>query len=338
MGVLMTDLADAAIKTYRYLRVALIVLILTLAASVVLERAHATHLQNSISAYYYTPAHSILVATLVGLGACIIALKGCNDTEDLLLNIAGMLAPIVALVPTEEPSNIYGSKALIISKAPVLIGNNVVALLMAGAVALLVAWAVERSKRGKAIASIRKVDAVGLTAAAALILSGGVTYWQARGFFLAYAHTACAIAMFVVVGVVVVLNSWRAGAQGKPHYQRGYLLAACVMACGLLVFAVHQWVWKNWKPWKPWNFYLESVEIVGFAAFWIVQTFELWDMGVGDPIPPRKPWVPRAVPLSGPVDRERRGDQPERLVSAQHPEAGGQRLPAQDNGLSPLLA
>jgi uncharacterized membrane protein len=277
----MTDLLDAAVKTYRYLRIALIVLIIALAASVVLERVHATHLQESISAYYYTPAHSVLVATLVGLGACLIALKGCNDTEDLLLNIAGMLAPIVALVPTTEPSDIYGSKALTISKARVLIGNNVVALLIAGAVALLVAWFVERSKRGNAVANIRMVDAVGLAVAVALILVGGGIYWQARGFFLANAHTASAIAMFAVVGLVVVLNSQRAGVERKPRYQLYYALAAGVMASGLVVFAVH----FAWGSWKAWNFFLESVEILGFAAFWIVQTFELWDLGVGAPVP-----------------------------------------------------
>ena len=277
----MADLVDAAIKTYRYLRIALIVLIVALAASVLLERAHATHLQESISAYYYTPAHSVLVATLVGLGACLIALRGCNDTEDLLLNVAGMLAPMVALVPTTEPSDLYGSKALTISNARVLIGNNVVALIIAGAVALLVAWLVEQSKRGKAVPNIRMVDAVGLAVASALILVGGGTYWRARDFFLAHAHTASAIAMFAIVGLVVVLNSQRAGAEGKPRYQLYYALAAGVMASGLLVVVVHLAV----SGWKPWNFALESVEITGFAAFWIVQTFELWDVGVGAPVP-----------------------------------------------------
>lgn len=277
----MADLVDAAVKSYRYLRIALIVMIVALGASVGLERAHATRLQDSISAYYYTPAHSILVATLVGIGACLIALKGCNDTEDLLLNMAGMMAPIVALVPTTKPAAIYGSEALTISNARVLIGNNVVALIIAGAVALLVAWLVERSKRGKAVANIRMVDAVGLALAAGLILIGGVIYWQARNFFLAHAHTASAITMFAIVGLVVVLNRQRARREGKRCYQRYYALAACIMASGVLVAAAH----LLWKSWKPWNFCLESVEIIGFAAFWIVQTFELWDTGVGAPVP-----------------------------------------------------
>jgi hypothetical protein len=87
--------------------------------------------------------------------------------------------------------------------------------------------------------------------------------------------------MFAIVGLVVVLNSQRAGIEGKPRYQLYYALAAGVMTSGLLVVAAH----FTWRSWKPWNFFLESVEIVGFAAFWIVQTFELWDAGVGAPVP-----------------------------------------------------
>ena len=279
----MADLTDAAIKTYRYLRVAVIVFIVALAASVALERAHATHLQESISAYYYTPAHSVLVATLVGLGACLVALKGCNDTEDLLLNIAGMLAPIVALVPTSEPSEIYGSKALTITRARVLIGNNVVALLIAGAAALAVAYLVERSKRPSTVVHVRPVDAIGLASAAGMIVVGGGIYWKQRRFFLDHAHTASAIAMFAIVGIVVVLNSRRAGVQGKPRYERSYAIAAGVMAAGVLVVVGHLVV----DTWKPWNFTLESVELLGFAGFWIVQTFELWDLGAGAPVPMR---------------------------------------------------
>ena len=42
----------------------------------------------------------------------------------------------------------------------------------------------------------------------------------------------------------------------------------------------------KWESFRPWNFVLESIEIGGFTAFWIMQTFELWDLGV-DPVPVR---------------------------------------------------
>lgn len=275
------DLADAAIKTYRYLRIALIVLVAALAASVVLERIHATHLQDSISAYYYTPTHSIFVATFVGMGVCLIVLKGSNDTEDLLLNIAGILAPIVALVPTTEPSDIYGSKALTITESRTLIGNNVVALLIAGVVALVVAYRVEKSKRqGPTVPNIRMPDKVGLAVTVAIIVVGGLTYWKKRQFFLDHAHTSSAIAMAAILALVVVLNAQRAGVRGKLEYRNRYRLAVGIMALGAVPVVAH-FVWASFKPW---NFVLESIEMGGFTAFWIMQTFELWDLGV-DPVP-----------------------------------------------------
>ena len=57
-------------------------------------------LLGSVSAYYYTPAQAFFVGGLIGLGACMIALKGTNPVEDVFLNLGGVFAVIVALVPT----------------------------------------------------------------------------------------------------------------------------------------------------------------------------------------------------------------------------------------------
>ena len=56
--------------------------------------------QHSISAYYYTPVQLFLVGALVAIGISLIALKGSIELEDAVLNFAGILAPVVALVPT----------------------------------------------------------------------------------------------------------------------------------------------------------------------------------------------------------------------------------------------
>src|SRR5690349_9423078 len=57
--------------------------------------------QQSISAYQYTPVRGFFVGVTFALGICLICLRGSTEIEDALLNIAGMLAPVVALVPTE---------------------------------------------------------------------------------------------------------------------------------------------------------------------------------------------------------------------------------------------
>ena len=275
------DLADAALKTYRYVRLSLIVLVAALASSVVLERAHAKHLQDSISAYYYTPTHSIFVATFVGMGICLIALKGSNDTEDLLLNIGGILAPIVALVPTTEPSNIYGSKALTITKARTLIGNNVIAILIAGVIALGIAYAADKSNAARSTApKLRMPDKWGLAVTAALIIIGSGLYWKRRDFFLKHAHTASAIAMALILASVVVFNALRANSRDRRKYRNFYWIAVGIMALGAVPVIVH----LASSDFKPWNFALESIVMGGFTTFWIMQTFELWDIGV-DPVP-----------------------------------------------------
>jgi hypothetical protein len=55
---------------------------------------------GSVSAYYYTPAQAFFVGGLIGLGACMIALKGTTLVQDIALNLGGAFAAIVAIVPT----------------------------------------------------------------------------------------------------------------------------------------------------------------------------------------------------------------------------------------------
>src|SRR3954454_17073222 len=97
------QLVPFAIKSYRYLRLSIVVVVAALMASVLLEVVHAGCWQESISAYYYTPTHSVFVGGLVAIGVALIAVKGSTDLEDALLNISGVLAPIVAFVPPSPP-------------------------------------------------------------------------------------------------------------------------------------------------------------------------------------------------------------------------------------------
>src|SRR5205085_6408417 len=55
---------------------------------------------GSISAYYYTPVRGMFAGALLAIGACLVCIRGSTTVEDILLNVAGMLAPVVALIPT----------------------------------------------------------------------------------------------------------------------------------------------------------------------------------------------------------------------------------------------
>ena len=92
----------ASIATYRYLRISMVGAVVLLAASVAFERWQVDCWQTSVSAYYYTPVRAIFVGMLMAIGMCLIVIKGSTQWEDAALNAAGMLAPIVAVVPTSD--------------------------------------------------------------------------------------------------------------------------------------------------------------------------------------------------------------------------------------------
>jgi hypothetical protein len=92
----------AAIKTYRYLRISMVGAVALLGVSVVIERTNVDCWQTSVSAYYYTPVRSVFVGVLMAIGLCLIVIKGSTPWEDATLNAAGMLAPVVAVVPTTD--------------------------------------------------------------------------------------------------------------------------------------------------------------------------------------------------------------------------------------------
>ena len=59
---------------------------------------------DSISAFYYSPARGLFVGTLVAIGVALVAYRGYTRGENWLLNVAGTLAIVVALFPTQDPA------------------------------------------------------------------------------------------------------------------------------------------------------------------------------------------------------------------------------------------
>ena len=121
--------------TYRYLRVAPLVVALFLGASVTLQRSVAGGCSlGSISAYYFTAAHSVFVAALCAIGACLIVYKGNTDTEDVVLNFSGFLSFVVAFVPTQREA-VCGAGLPAAYEVGPGVRNNVLALIVAGVLA-----------------------------------------------------------------------------------------------------------------------------------------------------------------------------------------------------------
>ena len=268
------ELGEYAKKSYRYLRIGLIVVLLALLSAVVIERTHAAGWEQSISAYFYTPVHSVFVGALVALGVCLVAIHGNTDVEDVLLNVGGALAPIVAFVPTSVPSPLQTKHPYAAGDPLPGIKNNLVALAIALVLALVIGVVTIARADRRRRPTIDKNAAVGLALTAVLLAVGIGWYATSRKTFLAHAHGGGAAVLFGLVGVVVLLNGL-----GSPNakYRNGYRTVAGAMALGALSLTIAGWAAKGWRHQVLW---LELIELTLLLAFWTMQTAELWDAGV----------------------------------------------------------
>jgi hypothetical protein len=268
----LTERQQNAIKTWRYLRIAMVALVIGLGVSILIEwwRVDRDCFQESISAYYYTPVHNYFVAVLLSLGVCLFCLKGSEDLEDTFLNLAGMFAPIVALVPTPDA----GSCASIFVTDSVLdrnIENNVNALLAVGGVGLLVlaGFAVWRRPSTH--------EAVGGGLAALVWLATALTFWLDEDLFVRNAHYTAAVLMFICIVVVVGLNAvgYKASATSprNPYTATGVAMVGSSVGIGIAAAL----------GWAHWVLAIECALIVLFAVFWVIQTRELWREGLRPP-------------------------------------------------------
>ena len=269
------DSAYDVLRTYRYLRLAMVLLVLMLGGALLLQIvADDGELEQSISAYYYTPVRSVFVAALCAIGTCLIVHRGRSDLEDVLLNAAGFLAFFVAFVPTRpETDCVPDDLAKEVTDA---ITNNTWAILAAGLVAFVVALFLvppdERSVRTTA-------SRIALGASVLVYVGLAVFFIGFPDQFTCYGHNTAAISLFVGVVAVVVLNALalarrraaHSGRSVRSHLLNRYSVGFLVMLAAAAVVGV-----LAGGGLAEWVFWLEAVLIAGFLGFWLMQTFELW--------------------------------------------------------------
>ena len=275
----MTASASDAVKTYRYVRLAMIALVLGLAAAVVVERLKVDPgcFQHSISAYYYTPVRGMFVGGLIAIGVCLVTLKGNNDAEDALLNLAGMLAPVVALVPTPSMGSCSSSPGAGGDRTANVF-NNMTSLFVIGAFGLAAtAWLLWKDPTRP------RSSVVGFALGVVLWLAAvGVFAW-CRDFFLRNAHYAAAITMFAAIVGVVALNAlgFHRKQLAAGEAPRHPLTNRYAVIAGAMVVAVGAiGVWDLTVGWDHAVLWIEGTLITLFATFWVLQTEELWDGGL----------------------------------------------------------
>ncbi len=278
----------AAIKTYRYLRLGMVVVACALIVSILIRWSEVGCWQGSISASYYTPVRPVFVSTMVVIGVCLIIIKGSTVIEDTLLNAAGVLAPVVAFVPTSfeeeckqgvplKKGNGSDLSSDIVGEAT----NNIEALLWAGGLALGIAVLISiiEHVRGELGATRYVWTRLGLLGGTAIVLLAGV--WLLRTERILELHGWAALFMFGFLAVASVWNgaaliwmNWSHETTTSTHWRPlAFLYIFIGLAMGVLGCIIRYGIPE---PWPHRTLVLEFVEIGLFVTMWLLQSVERW--------------------------------------------------------------
>ena len=262
---------------YRDLRVGMVIITLMLGVAILIEKLTATCWQFAISAYYYTSAHSILIAALLALGTLLIMYKGSSDTEDASLTLAGVSALMIAMVPQDRPTNLCGRNDLPPQFEPAVQPNvwAVVIALIVGWVAMAVLHWRNHTRHKRSPLGTLAVWIFWLIMALGFIALVFCPDWfnakihGIAGFLLLSSFIITVFCAAYVVGQEDIAKS--------PHrrcYQWCYRLIALAMVGTLIwVVALH----LKHPKWELWVLLFEAAVIIEFAVYWAVQTCELWN-------------------------------------------------------------
>lgn len=131
-------LAGVARDTYRWLRLGLLAALAVVLLSGLIEwwRVPGHCVAGSLSEYYWTPVRPLPVGGLLALALGLIAVRGSPAAEDIAVNLAGLLLPVVAVVPV-RPSTGCSSVPEPIPAITAAVDNNIRASLVVGVVGVV---------------------------------------------------------------------------------------------------------------------------------------------------------------------------------------------------------
>ena len=300
---------DDAIQTYRFLRLGMLVAVSLILVAQAQEWVVTGDVESSISAYFYTSVHGIFVGALFILGACLIIYRGSgrraddigskSSKEDAVLNFSGFLAFFVATMPTTPVKYCKSSELPGCSKVAEGTSTGLWALVIVW-IAVEVGFFVMTSS--ETLADIRRYFNR-IRVARLVTLTVMVIYFCApRGLYdflhLPWSqvifdnrHNMAAVSMFLGIVYVVFVNAKSAKASSEPRAQRAgrwYRFISRLMVLTIAAVIISHIV--NRIFYKGWIFehdviLLEWLLIAEFAAYWLVQTVELWNVDNRDALP-----------------------------------------------------
>ncbi|PPG65397.1 hypothetical protein C5C27_00430 [Rathayibacter sp. AY2B7] len=276
--------AVSSLRTYRYVRLSLVAAVVLLTAGLVHQLVVGGPLR-SISASYYTPVRSLFTGALFAVGVALVVLAGRSVRRFLLL-LAGMTAPVIAIVPvplaSEELQRLQavcpaGGASCLPATAAGEVAASLPAYLVTAA-AVLVASVI-------LLALDRVLDRWALvrTAIAAALLIA-LAAWSTLPSFLRLGHYAAAGVFFLLIAVTaglhaVAVREEGASGPGTPRfYSRCYAVLAVLIAAvdAALVLLLLTGRGADLLG-EQWLLLGEAVALALFGVFWVLQTVENWD-------------------------------------------------------------
>jgi hypothetical protein len=283
-------------RTYRYVRLSILGAVLMLTVSLVAVLIDSGPIA-SISAAVYTPARSIFIGSLFAVGLALLALSG-HSLQQGLLDIAALCAPIIAIVPTvistgDVPGYVPGCPDPATPCVPgaelATVRNGMIAFIIVAVIGIATAavlTAVQRTFSVGVVASI---------AAASVLVAGAAVWWLAAPqAFLDYGHLVATSTFFGLTAIVAAL----AAVTSAPPWRACYGVIAAAIALDIVFLVTVIALRLNGvdlvrATGVPLIFIGEALAVALFAAFWLLQTVQLWNEP--DPAFRASVTVPRAA-------------------------------------------
>ncbi|MBO9577168.1 MAG: hypothetical protein J7480_00180 [Microbacteriaceae bacterium] len=261
--------------TYRYLRIAIAATVVALVAGVAIESTRIG-LLNSISAYYYTDARNIFVASLIAcsLGMLVLSEPGPQRT---LRAIGALFAPLVALIPTTTSSgSVPGLEFVCPGGARLCVPEPFETEVTVGIGTYLIVaaagWVTALVLRLRRPAADRTSGAT-LVVAALVIAAVAAVDLLAHDWLVFWGHGLAALAFFGVFAALAVVNA----VQRTPPVARAARIVYVLVALGMVGAVVAVLVIGIVSAETG-----ESIPILGaeltelglFFTFWVLQTVD----------------------------------------------------------------
>jgi hypothetical protein len=278
MKVLTHEQSSSVQRTYRYLRVGIAATVAVIFVAVAVTSIIIGHPLRSVSAYYYTSAQGPFVGALIAASLGIIAISG-RGAERALFDGAGLIAPLIALIPTRiDNSTIPGyapcppGTECVPEQFHAGIGVGLVTYAVIGLAGWVMALLLTRSTpRTTGVV-------VSLVTAPVILITAPLLFFVWKDGLLFGGHLVAAGAFFLLIAAVAVTDDFQSDVEKSPtrRVKRTYRIIGVIMGLNVVLTILLIVVGAE-GPALPVGLIGELLALALFFVFWILQSFRVWD-------------------------------------------------------------